>query len=77
MICVVGKRWENAVILFEMSDRLQGRWLNVFKSYGQTSFCTDGFCFDPKRFGYSGSTLMVLKVGYGKDRAKQTVEYDG
>lgn len=76
MIRVVGKRWESAVILFEMSDRLQGRWLNVFKSYGQTSFCTDGFCLDPKRFGYSGSTLMVLKVGYGKDRAKQT-EYDG
>lgn len=77
MIRVVGKRWENGAILFEMSDRLQGRWLDVFRSYRQTSFCTDGFCLDPKRFGCSGSTLTVPKVGYDKVRAKEAVEYVG
>ena len=77
MIRVVGKRWENGAILFEMSDRLQGRWLDVFRSYGQTSFCTDGFYLDPKRFGCSGSTLTVPKVGYDKVRAKEAVEYVG
>ena len=77
MIRVVGKRWENGAILFEMSDRLQGRWLDVFRSYGQTSFCTDGFYLDPKRFGCSGSTLTVPMVGYDKVRAKEAVEYVG
>lgn len=75
MIRVVGKRWENGAILFEMSDRLQGRWLDVFRSYGQTSFCTDGFHLDPKRFVCSGSTLTVPKVGYDKVRAKEAVGY--
>ena len=76
-LSVVGRRWENGAILFEMSGRLQGRWLEVFKSYDQTSFYTDGFHLDPKQFVYSGSTLIVPKVGHNENRVKQAVEYVG
>ena len=60
VIRIVGKRWEKGSLLFEMSGALQGRWLDVFKSYGQTSICYDGFYLDPQRFSYSGSILTVL-----------------
>lgn len=75
VIRIVGKRWEKGSLLFEMSGALQGRWLDVFKSYGQTSVCYDGFYLDPKRFSYSGSILTVLKVGRDENRVKQAVEY--
>lgn len=72
---IIDKHWEDGAIVFDMSDGFVRQWLDVFKSYGRTSFCTDGFYLDPMHFGYEGSKLTVPKVGYDEDRAKDAVEY--
>lgn len=74
-IRITNKKWDDGAIYFEMSDDLRGQWLTIFKSYGQTSFCTDGFHLDPNWFEITGRIIKVSDVGYSKERAKETVEY--
>ena len=75
VVQVIGRHWENGAVLFALSDKPEDLWLHIFKGYGQTSFSTDGFYLDPKKFQYSSSTIAVPKVGYDKTRAKQAAEY--
>ena len=72
---IINKKWDDGAIYFEISDDLCGQWLTSFKSYGHTSFCTDGFHLDPNWFEITGRIIKVFDVGYNKERARDTVEY--
>ena len=72
---VIDKRWENGCVVFEMGDELRGQWLDVFRSYKQTTLYTDGFSLDPKRFHCSGTELTVPMVGHSETRVKDAVRY--
>ena len=72
---IANKKWDDGTIYFEMSDDLHGQWLTIFKSYGHTSFCNDGFHLDPNWFEITGRIIKVFDVGYSKERARDTVEY--
>ena len=58
-----------------MSGRPEGDWLKVLQSYGETSFTTDGFYLDPKRFRYSEDSIIVPNVGYDESRVRNAVSY--
>lgn len=74
-LSILSKRWDDGILTFVMSGRPEGDWLKVLQSYGETSFTTDGFYLDPKRFRYSEDRIIVPNVGYDESRVRNAVSY--
>lgn len=74
-LSILSKHWDDGILTFVMSGHLEGDWLRILQSYGNTSFTTDGFYLDPNRFQYSEDSIIVPKVGYDKSRVRDAVSY--
>ena len=74
-LSIVSKHWNDGILTFVMSGRPEGDWLRVLQSYGKTSFTTDGFFLDPKRFRYSEDSIIVPNAGYDESRVRDAVFY--
>lgn len=59
-ISIVGKEWIEPYLVFKLNIVPSREWEQCFKSYSSTtSFSSDGFYLDPKRFMISGNEIRV------------------
>lgn len=72
-ISLVGKEWVEPDLVFKLNVTPSREWEQCFKSYtGTTSFCTDGFELDPKRFTITGDKILVPKTRGDKNHLTDT-----
>lgn len=70
---VVDRILVDGSLKFVLDSAPSYEWTSVFKSYPESTFSTDGYHFETRRFQIDGDVVTVPRAGEYEERARQAV----